>query len=88
MLSVIWISSAVSISFAMGIVFNGMSVISGRGGESSAMVASRCFWRSRATSRHVAPEAIVTVAVVMVRSQARLVVQAEEENGRRLKWMH
>ena len=65
LLSVILISSAVRMSFAMGTVFKGGEGISGKAGSIAASVASRCFCLSAATSCHVAPEAIVTVAAMV-----------------------
>ena len=66
-LSVMVISSAERISFAKGMVFNGRFAISGKGGSRAAIVASRCFCRSCATSCHVAPDAMVTVAAIVSR---------------------
>lgn len=61
----ILISSAVRYFFASGIVLSGVSVISGRGGAMAAIVASRCFCLSAATSCHVAPDAVVTVVAIV-----------------------
>ena len=47
-------------------MLSGILVISGIAGSMSAIVASRCFCRSAATSCHVAPDAIVTVAGAIV----------------------
>lgn len=65
-LSVILISSGVRTCFASGIVFNGISLSSGRGGSMAAIVASRCFCLSAATSCHVAPDAMVTVGIAAI----------------------
>ena len=46
-------------------MFNDTSSISGSGGSSAEIVASRCFCLSAATSCHVAPEAMVTVAAMV-----------------------
>src|ERR1700709_1685841 len=67
-LSVIFISASVSTFFATAIVFNGTSAIFGRAGSMDAIVVSRYACLSAATSCHVAPEAMVTVAAGMVSS--------------------
>jgi hypothetical protein len=63
--SVIFISSVVRNLRASGIVFKGIFSIGGRGGSTRERVASRCFCLSPATSCHVAPEEMVTVAVIL-----------------------
>lgn len=42
-------------------------MIFGNGGSMAAIVASRCLCLSAATSCHVAPEAVVTVAAIVSR---------------------
>jgi hypothetical protein len=64
-LSVILISSGERTSFARGIVFSGTFLMSGRPGSRAAIVSSRCFCLSAATSCHVAPEAMVTFAAIV-----------------------
>lgn len=77
-LSVILISG-VRICFANGIVLNGMSLISRSEGSIAAIVASRCFCLSAATSCHVAPEAMVIVGIAVIVSSR---VSLSEEGDR------
>ncbi len=64
---VISISLGVMSCFGIPVTFKGnLDGTSGTGGSTAAIVASRCFCLSAATSCHVAPDAIVIVTFDMV----------------------